>query len=170
MKRNIILIGFMGAGKTSFGKWLAKEKCMEFVDTDEMIVKSQGVSIPEIFEKQGEECFRDMETALIRKFVEEGRNNLVLSVGGGLPVRKQNRELLKELGLVIYLRATVDTLCERLRGDTGRPLLQGGDVRNRILTLMEKRAALYEDGAERIIDTDGRTFEEILEKMEEDRK
>lgn len=168
MRDNIILIGFMGAGKTSFGKWLAKEKGMEFVDTDDMIVKLHGLSIPEIFETRGEEVFRDMETELLKTLVSEKKNNMVISVGGGLPVREQNRELLRELGLVIYLRATVDTLCERLKGDTQRPLLQGGDVRERILALMEKRAALYEEGAALIIDTDGETYESIYEKMEGD--
>lgn len=170
MRENIILIGFMGAGKTSFGKWLAKEKNMDFVDTDEIIVESQKMSVPEIFEKQGEESFRNMETALLQKLLEEKKENLVIAVGGGLPVREENRRLLKKLGFVLYLRATVDTLCERLQGDTGRPLLQGGDVRNRILSLMGKRAVLYEDGAEQIIDTDEKTYAEILEKMEEGRK
>lgn len=166
MRDNIILIGFMGAGKTSFGKWLAKEKGIEFVDTDDMIVKLHGLSIPEIFETRGEEVFRDMETELLKTLVSEKKNNMVISVGGGLPVRGQNRELLRKLGMVVYLRAAVDTLCERLKGDTHRPLLQGGDVRERILALMEKRAALYEEGAALIIDTDGETYESIYEKME----
>lgn len=165
--KNIILIGFMGAGKTTFGTWLAKKREYQFLDTDEMIEKEQGISISEIFEQFGEEAFRDMETALIQKLITENTDSCIISVGGGLPVREENRRLLQDLGTVIYLRASVETLCERLEGDTTRPLLKGGSLRTKIVSLMEKREALYEDAANRIIDTDGCTYEDVERKVEE---
>lgn len=164
---NIILIGFMGAGKTSFGKWLAKNKEMKFTDTDAVIEAEEGISINEIFEKYGEEYFRNLETDLIERFLNEGSDNMVLSAGGGLAVRDVNRRLLKKLGNVVYLRATVDTLCKRLEGDGTRPLLKGGSLRQRITGLMEKRELLYEDAAAVCVDTDDMSFEEILKILEE---
>lgn len=165
--RNIILIGFMGAGKTTFGEWFAKKNGYEFIDTDEMIEAKQQISIAEIFREQGEDTFRDMETGLVMELLSERTESKVISVGGGLPVRPENRELLKKLGCVVYLRATVDTLCQRLAGDTTRPLLQGGSVRDKIIELMDKRAVLYEDGADLVIDTDRMTCEDIEKKIEE---
>lgn len=164
---NIILIGFMGAGKTTFGKWLAKRKSMDFLDTDEMIEKEQKTSINEIFAAQGESFFRTLETELLERLLEEGTDNVVLSAGGGLVMRECNRELVRRLGEVVYLRASVDTLCERLMGDTTRPLLAGGSLREKIEGLMEKRASVYEAVAGRSIDTDELSLEEILRKMEE---
>lgn len=164
---NIILIGFMGAGKTSFGKWLAKNKDMDFMDTDAVIEDEAGISINEIFDKHGEEYFRNLETGLMERFIDEGADNIVLSVGGGLPVREINRQLLKKLGNVVYLRASADTLCKRLEGDGTRPLLKGGDLRTRITGLMEKREKLYDDAATVYVDTDDRSFEEILKILEE---
>lgn len=151
---NIVLIGFMGAGKTTYGKWLAKQKNMVFLDTDEMIVEKKGMSINDIFSKYGEAYFRDLETKVLREIIESGADNIVLSVGGGLPVREENRRLMKSIGNVIYLKASIDTLCERLARDTTRPLLKGGDLRDKITGLMEKRQAIYEEAATRIIETD----------------
>jgi shikimate kinase len=167
METNIILIGFMGAGKTTFGKWLARTKNMQFLDTDAMIEDEEQMSIRDIFAQKGEGYFRDLETGLLERLIQERKEGIVLSVGGGLPVREKNRELLGRLGTVVYLRASVDTLCMRLQGDTTRPLLQGGNVRERILGLMEKRESLYEAASEQIINTDHLTFEAVLEKLEE---
>ena len=165
--KNIVLIGFMGAGKTTFGTWLAREKDFQFLDTDEMIEKKEQTSISNIFSDKGEEYFRNLETDLIKELIDRNTEGCVISVGGGLPVRAKNRILLKRLGRVVYLRATVDTLCERLQGDTKRPLLQGADVRKRIEALMEKRAFLYEDAANIVVDTDNLTYEDIVIKIEE---
>lgn len=164
---NIILIGFMGAGKTTFGKWLARQKAMDFLDTDEMIETEQNMSINKIFEKKGEAYFRELETALLERLLWEKLDNVVLSAGGGLVMREQNRELAARLGEVVYLKASVDTLCSRLTGDTARPLLAGGSMREKIEGLMEKRESVYEAAAARCIDTDGLSFEDILKKMEE---
>lgn len=162
---NIILIGFMGAGKTSFGKWYASKNNMQFVDTDVHIEKIQHRSINDIFAKDGEEAFRDMETALIAEYAEKKSSGMVISVGGGLPVRECNRKLFKELGTVIYLRASTDTLCKRLSGDRSRPLLAGGGLREKIEALMAKRKDIYEDCADLIVDTDDKSFEQVEEKI-----
>lgn len=159
--KNIILIGFMGAGKTTVGRRLAAKLKLPFVDTDEQIEKEQGRSIREIFEKEGEAFFRDLETEQLRKL---GRKDLcqVISVGGGLPVQIQNHELLKELGTTVYLKADKTTLVTRLSGDTGRPLLQGGSLEEKIEQLMQERASVYEQVANFIIETDSKSLQETV--------
>lgn len=104
---NIILIGFMGSGKTTFGKWITRNHNMEFLDTDEYIENKYNKLIKDIFRDSGEETFRDMETQAIKELAQVC-DNCVISVGGGLPVRAVNRSLLKELGIVVYLEASVD--------------------------------------------------------------
>ena len=148
----VLLIGFMGCGKTSVGKALAFRLGGVFLDTDELIEEEQGCTINEIFASRGEGAFRDMETDLLRSLIKKKEETkdapcTVISVGGGLPVREENRKLMRELGTVIYLEADADTLYERLKNDTTRPMLQGGDRRERILSLMNAREALYIDAA-----------------------
>ena len=99
----------MGSGKTTFGKWIAREHGMSFLDTDEYIEKQQNKRIKDIFRDSGEEAFRDMETAAVKKLTDSVENT-VISVGGGLPVRDINRKLLKELGCVVYLETSVEEL------------------------------------------------------------
>ena len=116
-RNNIILIGFMGSGKTTFGKWIAANKKMEFVDTDELIEKENGITISDIFASKGEVYFRNLETDMLNKLLERDTQNCVISVGGGLPVKEENRELLSQLGTVVYLWADADELVKRLSGD-----------------------------------------------------
>ena len=161
---NIILIGFMGSGKTSFGRYLNHNRNFGFIDTDEFIEKQEGRSINEIFSTDGEEAFRDMDSKLIKLLSLD----TVIGVGGGLPIREENGKLLKQLGTVIYLRASVDTLVSRLSGDTKRPLLKGGDLREKIQTLMAKRADIYEERADIIVDTDDCTLQSLYERLMND--
>ncbi len=163
-KDNIVLIGFMGSGKTTLGKWIAKEHGYTFIDTDEYIVEQEQQSVNDIFAQYGEEHFRDLETEVIRKLADDKRK-IVVSVGGGLPVREINRELMRRVGRVVYLDTSVDELVKRLSGDTTRPLLAGGDMRQKITELMDKRQALYLDAADAVVDTTGRTLEEIYESI-----
>ena len=109
-RNNIILIGFMGSGKTTFGKWIAANKKMEFVDTDELIEKENGITISDIFASKGEVYFRNLETDMLNKLLERDTQNCVISVGGGLPVKEENRALLSQLGTVVYLWADADEL------------------------------------------------------------
>ena len=156
-KKNIILIGFMGSGKTTFGRWISTSHSMKFIDTDEYIEKKYNKLIKDIFR---EEAFRNMETQAVRELADSC-DNCVISVGGGLPVRDINRRLLKELGIVVYLKTEVDELVKRLSKDTSRPLLAGGNLREKIESLMTAREALYKDAADVIVKTDGRRFEDM---------
>lgn len=160
---NVILIGFMGSGKTSCGKALAEISNMEFADTDEMIERQQNMSITDIFSKYGEAYFRKLETQLITELL--GKKVGVLSVGGGLAVTKGNDLLLKKLGKVIYLKAGKDILVKRLKDDTSRPLLKGGNLEEKIADLMSKREAAYIKAADIIIETDGLSVLEVAEKV-----
>lgn len=161
---NIVLIGFMGSGKTTFGRWIAKKYKMDFCDTDEYIERKQGRSIKDIFAQDGEEVFRNMETETVRELAGEMRNT-VFSVGGGLPVREENRALLRGLGTVVYLLASEEELCRRLAKDESRPLLSGADIRTRIHTLMDARADIYKDAADIMIHTDGVEFEDMYREL-----
>ena len=161
---NIVLIGFMGCGKTTFGKWIAKHHGMDFIDKDDYIESVQKRSINEIFADQGEEYFRDLETQTIKKLAESV-NNSVISVGGGLPVRECNRALLKKLGKVVFLDTSIDELEKRLSNDTRRPLLAGGKVRDKIEALMRARKDIYESTADCIITTDNQSFEAMYDNI-----
>ena len=161
-EENIILIGFMGSGKTTFGRWISKNKNYQFCDTDQYIEEQKNRTIKDNFANQGEEAFRDMETAALKELCDRLKNTVV-SVGGGLPVREENRKLLKQLGMVVYLRAAEDELVKRLSHDTSRPLLAGGDLKSKIQNLMSAREALYIDAADVVIDTDHMSFEEMYD-------
>ena len=141
-------------------KVMSLEQCMEFIDTDEYIEKKYNKLIKDIFRESGEEAFRNMETQAVRELADSC-DNCVISVGGGLPVRDINRRLLKELGIVVYLKTEVDELVKRLSKDTSRPLLAGGNLREKIESLMTAREALYKDAADVIVKTDGRRFEDM---------
>ena len=165
--RNIILIGFMGAGKTTVGKLLAKEKGLCFVDTDERIALEQGCTIPEIFAEHGENYFRDLETALLKKMQEDTYDS-VISVGGGMPVRSRNRQLLRSLGCVIYLSAVKQTILERVKNDGSRPMLSGQDLETRVEQLMRDREALYRQTAHIDVRTDGRSVRYVMQIIEQE--
>lgn len=156
----IILIGFMGAGKTTVGKVLAKKLGCRLLDTDQLIEQKHGMSVQDIFRNQGEETFRRLETETLKELGQED-SDWVLSVGGGLPVRNENRALLRQMGTVVFLRVQPDTVLFRLKDDTSRPLLQGSDVKERVSTLMNQRIPLYQEAARVAVDVDGKTPEEI---------
>ena len=165
-RNNLVFIGFMGCGKTTLGKWISQNVGMAFYDTDEYLESKQNREINEIFATDGEKYFRDLETETIKEMNEKFSDS-VISVGGGLPLRKENRELLKNLGIVIYLRATEATLAKRLAYDTKRPLLAGSDIRIKIHDLMMQRESIYEDIAQIIVDTDDKTYEQIYNEIED---
>jgi len=161
---NIILIGFMGSGKTTVGIRLSYCLRRVFTDTDKLIEKKEGKSIIEIFEENGEETFRGMETKLLQELVLYARKS-VLSVGGGTPVIAQNRGLLKKLGIVVYLRVRPESIYERLKGDNTRPLLMGGNPLEKITKLLAERKEIYEGIADIIVDADQGEVEDIVEKI-----
>ena len=165
-KNNIILMGFMGCGKSTVGVRLSYRMRKVFEDTDKLIEKRQQREIKEIFATEGEGFFRELETQMLCE-LERTASNRIISLGGGTPVREENREILKRLGTVIYLRIQPKTVYERLKNDTTRPLLQGENPQEKILELMEKRKDAYEGCADIIIDVDRLSVEEILEKITE---
>lgn len=175
-KCNIILTGFMGSGKTTLGKWISKHTGRTFIDTDKEIELKAGKSVSDIFKTEGEEVFRQMETDYLKELASTGKNNLVISVGGGTVLREENRKLLRSLGTVVYLKASVDELANRLRYDEKRPLLQGksGEERRTLIEdILSAREEAYSSAANFIITTDGvyfpRIYQIIYRKLREER-
>ena len=163
---NIILIGFMGCGKTSVGIRLSYQLRRIFLDTDKLIEQGQGRSVSRIFAEDGEAFFRALETETIAG-LREGRAPCIIAPGGGLPVKPENRPLLRALGRVIYLKAMPETVYERLRGDTERPLLQCADPLSRIRELMRERETAYADAADVTVFVDGKEIDMIVKEIEE---
>lgn len=162
--QNLVLIGFMGSGKTSVGLKLSYRLRMPVEDTDKLIERREGQSISKIFENDGEEYFRQLETELLEELSEKSHGR-IFSVGGGTPVRPENRELLKRIGTVIYLRAQPETVYDRLKNDTTRPLLQCENPLEKIRELLNQRSEAYESCADIIVDVDGLDMEDILKKI-----
>ncbi len=150
---NLVLIGLMGSGKTSVGRRLAKATNRRFVDVDVEIQRSAGMPIARIFEDQGEDAFRALETDALGHI--EPQRSLVISCGGGIVVTELNRRLLKELGIVIWLQADSATLAERVARSKNRPLLAGTDPLEVLRRLAAERASWYAEVAHVTIDTTG---------------
>lgn len=163
MERNLVLIGFMGSGKTSVGVKLSYRMKLTVEDTDKLIERRENKKISDIFAREGEACFRRKETELLRELSEKRQARRIYSVGGGTPVDPKNRPLLKRLGTVIWLRVRPETVYERLKYDTTRPLLQCEDPQGRIRELMEERREAYKDCADIVVDVDDKDMEDILE-------
>lgn len=162
---NIILIGFMGSGKSSVGKLLAEYLCYNFHDTDEMIEAREGITISKIFSRYGEEFFRDLETTLLLS-LQNALDKTVLSTGGGMPIAEMNVKLLRTMGQVVYLRTSISTILSRLSSDTTRPLLEGDSMKDRVEVLLSDRTSIYERAADIIIDTDDKSIEAIVKEIE----
>ncbi len=161
---NIVLIGFMGTGKSSVAKALEREYGYRLVDTDERIALIEGMSIAEIFKKKGEEGFRRLETELIKNELM-GLSGVVISCGGGMPLKKENRKLLKSVGTVIWLKASAQEILKRLAGDTKRPLLACDNREAMVLSLMEERSPLYAEAANFEVVTDEKTPSQIAREI-----
>ena len=153
----------MGSGKSTAGFWLAQLEGLRFVDLDAAIEECQGRSIPEIFESDGEECFRDLEQSELAACLASSQP-LVVSCGGGAVLRTENRELLRDRAWVCWLRATVETLGRRVRDGENRPLL-GGDPVGELAVISEARAGLYAEAAHEIVDVDGLEAEQVAEQI-----
>lgn len=159
----IFLVGLMGAGKSTIGKQLAKVLHKDFVDSDREIESHTGVSIPLIFELEGEEGFRRRESEMIDKLTQQP--DTVLATGGGAILNEVNRKVLRERGFVVYLHATVEQLLERTRMDRNRPLLQTEDPKARLEALLLQRDPLYRDVADITIDTGLVSIREVVQQL-----
>ena len=166
-RNNVILIGFMGSGKTSVGKVLAERLGYRFLDSDGLIEQEEQQSIPTVFQMKGEAYFRDRETKLLNK-LKASLHEAVLSTGGGMPIRPQNRELLRQLGFVVFLKTSDDAILRRLRGDTSRPLLAGEDPGSRVEELQREREPFYNATAHYILNTDGLSPEKLADRIMEE--
>ena len=147
----IFLVGLMGAGKTTIGKQLAQMLGYTFLDSDHEIEAHTGASIPLIFELEGEQGFRERETKMIDRLSQQ--NNIVMATGGGAVLREENRRMLVARGIVVYLAASLDQLYNRTRRDKNRPLLQTGNPRDKLASLIEEREPLYKAVADITVDT-----------------
>lgn len=160
---NIILIGLMGAGKTTIGKLLASSMGRNFVDSDHEIQRRTGVDIPLIFELEGESGFRKRETEVLRDVTR--LPNIVLATGGGAILREENRELLRRSGTVVYLRVPVNELKRRTRFDKTRPLLQTADPQARLVELFNQRDPLYQQTAHIILDSGRQSVRSLVQTL-----
>jgi shikimate kinase len=165
MPENIVLVGLMGAGKTSVGRALAKRLHKTFYDADHEIERATGVGIPLIFEIEGETGFRARESRMLAELTR--RTNIVLATGGGAVLDEANRELLTRCGTVVYLRAGVDDLWRRTRRDRNRPLLQVDDPRARLRSLFEQRDPLYRQIADLVVDTGTQSVGALAHRLEQ---
>jgi shikimate kinase len=155
---NILLIGFMGAGKTTIARALGKAAGFRIIDLDAMIVERRGRAIAEIFSSEGEEAFRDYESEALRSLAP--LSHAVVATGGGVIGRQENREFLRSLGAVVYLRASWETLSARLAASDDRPLADPAAGLEKARQLWLRRLPLYEQ-AEIIIDTDEKSPAEV---------
>ena len=160
---NVILIGPMGAGKTSIGKQLARRLKRPFWDSDKVLEERTGVDISTIFDYEGERGFRIRESVVIDELTR--KQGIVLATGGGAVLSEQNRRWLASRGKVVYLRVSIDTQLERTSYDRKRPLLHTGDPRARLEALKRQRDPLYHEIAEIILDTDRYSITVIVSKL-----
>ncbi len=160
--QNIFLTGFMGAGKTTVGNFLAKLTGYTFLDLDSMIVDMEQRSIPEVFATDGENYFRNCETRLLKDLKEQ--NTAVYATGGGIVIREENRALMRGKGKIIYLNASWDTLLDRLKDSVDRPLVDSAKGCDDLERLWRSRMPFYLD-ADHIVDTDGITPMQVAQKI-----
>ncbi|MBU9725301.1 shikimate kinase [Lachnospiraceae bacterium ASD4241] len=160
---NILLVGFMGTGKSTISSYLVKALGVEEIDTDRLIEQREGRSIANIFETDGEAYFRRCETQLLVEL--QKRKNLIISCGGGMALQDENVRLMKETGKIVLLTARPETIYERVKDSRDRPLLNHNMNVEFIAGLLEKRRPKYLKAADIIIDTDGRDVSDICEEL-----
>ncbi|KAF0101285.1 MAG: shikimate kinase [bacterium] len=161
---NIFLVGLMGAGKTTIGKLLARQRGLEFIDSDQEIVARCGVSIPTIFEIEGEAGFRKREAAMIDELSR--RDGIVLATGGGAVLLEENRAALKARGTVVYLRCQPQELYLRTRHDKNRPLLQTDDPLRKLKDLYGLRHPLYMQVADMVLESGRQSAAQLVKRLE----
>ncbi|WP_039915311.1 shikimate kinase AroK [Cellvibrio mixtus] len=162
-KSLIFLVGPMGAGKSTIGRLLASELGFNFRDSDRVIEERTGADIPWIFDMEGEEGFRERETAVLQELATD--HDTVVATGGGIVLREQNRLLMKSAGFVCYLTASIDQLVERTARDKKRPLLQVENPRQKIIDLLALRDPLYQNAADFIVNTDRRSPKTVAQEI-----
>lgn len=160
---NIFLVGPMGAGKTTIGLQIARQFGRHFYDSDKEIEKRTGATIPLIFELEGEEGFRKRETQVIKSLAE--LKQAIIATGGGAVLKAENRAILKEHGLIIYLKADLEHLFDRTQKDKNRPLLQTENPKDRLREILEQRDPLYEGIADIVVKTGDQSIKSVVEHI-----
>ncbi len=160
--QNIVLVGFMGCGKSTVGREIGLQLNYKLIDTDVLIEDSVGKPISDIFAESGEEYFRGLETDLLEQIKARNSTHKIISTGGGLPVREANRAWLKKLGYVVWLRASVDTVMKRTATSSHRPLLQTDNARQKVEEMLATRNPIYHEVADLSINTDDLKISETV--------
>lgn len=160
---NIMLIGFMGVGKSTVSAYLSHLLEMEEVDIDQLIIEKEGMSIPQIFEEYGEAYFRNCESNMLIEL--QKRKQLIVSCGGGIVLRDENVQNMKKRGRIVLLTATPETILERVKDSKERPILNNNMNTKFIAELMEKRREKYLDAANIVVSTDNKTIEDVCEEV-----
>jgi shikimate kinase len=163
LPENIVLVGFMGSGKSTVGRMLARRLHFRFLDTDKLVEERERMTIPEIFAKHGEAHFRERETAVLESL--RGVQQHILATGGGIVTVPENIALLRSLGLVVLLTAHPEEIYRRVSRNSDRPLLQVEDPRKRVLDMMAERQPLYESAAHFHVDSTRLRHEDVTEKI-----
>ena len=162
---HIVVIGFMGSGKTRVGKRLSSALGLTFVDVDKVIVRKMNMPVKEIFQRFGEPYYRALETMTVKALIED-KEKKVISLGAGLPIQEQNEKYLKELGTVVYLKGSLATLKKRLEGSSKDPMLDGDDRDEKIKKLLKQRDPIYHKFADIEVVTGVKPFEELIKEIE----
>ena len=159
--RNIVLVGFMGSGKSTLGRVLNQKLSYPLIDTDHLIEEQSAMSVSDIFASEGEDAFRTMETKLLENMLESECNHHIISTGGGMVLKPENRGLLRQLGFVVWLSCTDEETFERTSRNNKRPLLQCDDPMSLITRMLDERAPYYDEASHLKISTSGLEFDEI---------
>ncbi len=162
-KRNVFLVGPMGAGKTTIGKQLAQNLHLEFIDSDQEIESRTGAAIDWIFDLEGEDGFRKREKSIIAELSQ--RQGIVLATGGGAVIEPENRTFLAGRGIVVYLETSIEQQLERTRRDKRRPLLQTNDPEKTLVDLHKERDTLYREIADIIVATNENSIKSVANKI-----
>ena len=163
---HIVIIGFMGSGKTRVGKRLAKDFDIPFVDIDRVVTKKMNLSSKEIFDRFGEPFYRALETTAVKALIEDPEQK-VISLGSGLPMQEQNEKYIKKLGTVVYLKGSYETLKKRLENSSSNPQIEGADKADKIKKLLKQRDPVYAKFADVEMITGDKPFEELIGQLEE---
>ena len=163
---NIYLIGMMGAGKTVFGNFISEKTGKKFVDLDHVIEDRLGLSIPQVFESHGQAYFRLQEANCLREV--SGADAQIVATGGGAVLNPQNLKRMKETGTILYLQASLETLWNRVKGDSNRPLLKTENPEEQMRILFRDRKKIYENAADKVLDADQLEDEQAREKLMEE--
>lgn len=161
--KNLFLIGFMGTGKTTISEELQKKTGRELLDMDKEIERKEGKTVSEIFEQEGEDYFRNLETEFLKEM--QKKESVIVSCGGGVPLREVNVEEMRKSGVIVLLSATPQTIYERVKDSHDRPILEENKSAAFIQKLMEKRQPFYQKAADLEICTDGKSVEKIVKEI-----